>query len=97
VATFTLTGDINELTGEDASRVTVIKITPSHRITDAGTGVLYPRTIEVPAAAGEFSALLPSDATPAGYQFIVEAPQAGLRWVVPKGATGSTADVSDYA
>jgi hypothetical protein len=97
VATFTLTGDINELTGEDAARVTVINVTPSHRITDAGTGVLYPRTIVVPAVAGEFTTLLPSDATPAGYHFIVEAPQAGLRWVVPKGATGSTADVSDYA
>jgi hypothetical protein len=95
VATFTLTGNINELTGVDASRVTVVKVTSSHRLVDPVSNVAFAQQVKVPAAAGVFSVTLPADAEPEGYYFVVDAPQVGGTWVIEAGAASSTVDLSD--
>jgi hypothetical protein len=95
MATFTLTGDINELTGEDASRVTLVRIQSSHPLHDPTSNVVYPLETLVSVVGGEFTVTLPSDATPAGYYFTVTANQIDGVWQVPAGATGSTVDLSD--
>jgi hypothetical protein len=95
MATFTLTGDINELTGEDASRVTLVRVQSSHPLHDPATNVVYPLETLVPVTGGEFSVTLPSDASPAGYYFTVVANQIDAVWSVPAGATGATVDLSD--
>jgi hypothetical protein len=95
VATFTLTGNINELTGVDASRVTMVKVTSSHRLVDPVTNVAFAQQVKVPAAAGVFAVTLPADAEPEGYYFVVDAPQIGGRWIIEAGAASSTKDLSD--
>jgi hypothetical protein len=95
VATFTLSGEINELTGVDATRVTVVKVRASRQLFSP-TGAAYAQEITVPVIGGAFSVLLPSDATPTPYTFTVIAEQIGMVWAgIPKGATSATVDLGD--
>jgi hypothetical protein len=89
VATFTLAGNVDDLTGADCARVSEVRIRASHRLVSP-TGVAYTLDTLVEADAGAFSVELPSDALPAPYSFTVEAPQIGMSWEVMPGATGET-------
>jgi hypothetical protein len=94
MGTFTLNGDINELTGEDATRVTIVRIRASHQIGQGG--VAFPLETNVPAVGGVFTVDLPSDAEPAGYEFHVIAPQIGTTWRVTPGGTDTEIDLGYY-
>jgi hypothetical protein len=94
MATFTLTADINELTGGDASRVTVVRVRVSHQIHSGA--VVYPLETLVSVLDGVFSVSLPADAEPPGYVFDVIADQIGTSWTVSPGDAGATVDLGQY-
>ena len=94
MGTFTLEADLNELTGQDCTRVTVVYVRVSHQIRQ-GT-VAFPLETPVPVTGGVFSVNLPSDAEPLGYIFRVIAPQIDTVWDVDPAADGTTVNLGDY-
>jgi hypothetical protein len=94
MGTFTLNGDINELTGEDATRARVVRIRTSHQIHDGA--IVYPMETRVLLTGGTFSVDLPADAEPPGYVFFVFADQLDASWTVSPAAAATTVDLGDY-
>lgn len=93
--TFTLTGNIDELSGVGASRVTRVIISSSAPLVDPLTGTTYVVDTAVPVLNGEFTVELPANASPAGYTFTVLAEQIGMSWTVSPAAPGETLNLAE--
>jgi len=96
VPTFTLTGNIDELTGGDSKRVTVLLIRSTYLLSNLAEKVSFEPETRLAVTGGSFSVQLPAQMWYFGtYGFVVSAPQYGdLRWYVPGQEAGVTIDLA---
>lgn len=92
---FTLDINLNELTGQDCTRVTVGRVAVSHLI--AEDEFTYALESQVTFTGGTASVSLPADGIPSGYTFSLTVYQLGLVWTFPAGVTDASYSLTDIA
>jgi hypothetical protein len=95
--TFTLHADVDTLSGVASRRITVLEVRSMPGPLTGDGGVTFEQQSEYPVVGGVVDIVLPQDADPPGYAFVVRAPQLDMTWVVPPPDDPDvTVNLSDY-